>query len=62
MSLLYRLELRARALARNGALDQTIGVCLRSVHFGVCTSVLQALEPAKICKKSISVTIRTPTT
>src|SRR4051812_36681697 len=59
MFALYHLELRACALvARNCALDQTIGVSLRSVHFCVCTSVLQALEPAEICKKFTSVIVR----
>jgi hypothetical protein len=57
MMLLYRLELGACALASNGALNQTIGVGLRSVNFGICAGVLQAVKPAEICRKFISVTI-----
>ena len=54
MVLLYRLELGACALASNGALDQTVGVGLRSVHFGICAGVLQAVKPTEICRKSVS--------
>jgi hypothetical protein len=47
---LSNLELGACTLASDGALDQTVGVSLRRVHFSVCAGVLQAVEPAKVCK------------
>lgn len=43
------LQLRLGALAANSALDETVGVRLRSENFGIRSGVLQALEPAQIC-------------
>jgi hypothetical protein len=44
------LELGAGTFTRDGALDQTVRVSLRRVHFSVCAGVLQTVEPAKVCK------------
>jgi hypothetical protein len=44
------LELGLGALARNGALDQTIWIGLRSKHSSILASVLQSLVPAQVCK------------
>jgi hypothetical protein len=47
---IFALELGAGTLASDGALDQTVRVCLRRIHFSVCAGVLQAVEPAEVCK------------
>ena len=43
------LQLGLAALANDGALDETVGVGLRCVHFGIFASVLEALVPAQVC-------------
>jgi hypothetical protein len=35
--------------AGHGALDETVGAGLRSVHLGVLAGVLDTLVPAEIC-------------
>lgn len=37
------------SLSVDGALYQTVGVGLRSKHFGILSSVLQSLVPAQVC-------------
>lgn len=42
------LQLSLLARATNGALDETIGVGLGSVHLGILAGVLDTLVPAEI--------------
>lgn len=38
------------AAPRHSALDETVGVGLRGIHFSILASVLQAFVPAEICR------------
>jgi hypothetical protein len=42
------LQLGLSALANDGALDETVGVGLRSVDFSILARVLETLVPAQI--------------
>jgi hypothetical protein len=45
---LINLQLGLGVLSRYTAVDQTVGIALRSVDLGVLAVVLQALEPAEV--------------
>jgi hypothetical protein len=52
--ILTNLELGFAAFAGDGALDETIGAGLRSIDFSILSGVLEALVPAEVWKKQVS--------